>query len=88
MHELKDVVANHKPGDVLTPPPSMPSMMMNGHRLSYVEMGEDTTSENPAIIFLHGFGGFFMDWPRVMMPVARHTRVFALDLPGCRGSIG
>jgi pimeloyl-ACP methyl ester carboxylesterase len=34
------------------------------------------------VVLLHGFGGFFMDWPRVMAQVSRHTRVFAIDLPG------
>lgn len=82
MHELKDVVANHKPGDLLKPPPSLPSVTVKGRRLSYAAMGLDNPADKPAVLLLHGFGGFFMDWPRVMMPVARHTRVYALDLPG------
>ena len=38
--------------------------------------------ENQPIVLVHGFGGFFMDWPRVMAPLARHTQVYAIDLPG------
>jgi pimeloyl-ACP methyl ester carboxylesterase len=87
MQELKAVVNNHKPGQLITPPPLLPSMQINGRRLSYVQMGVDNTSVSksdapPAVIFLHGFGGFFMDWPRVMMPVSKHTAVYALDFPG------
>ena len=84
LHELKSVVANHKPGDVLTPPPSMPSIYIDGRRLSYAAMGLDNEHSSTAtpVIFLHGFGGFFMDWPRIMAPLSKHTKVYALDLPG------
>lgn len=82
LHELKDVVANHKPGQILTPPPSLPFITLNGRRMSYAAMGLDNDADKPAVVLLHGFGGFFMDWPRVMMPIARHARVYALDLPG------
>jgi branched-chain amino acid transport system permease protein len=86
LHELKSIVANSKPGDLLTPPSIMPSIHIEGRRLSYAVMKPEnvdaTTSAAPAVIFLHGFGGFFMDWPRVMAPISRHTTVYALDLPG------
>ncbi|MES2855692.1 MAG: alpha/beta hydrolase [Bdellovibrionota bacterium] len=84
LHELKSVVANHKPGDVLTPPSVMPSIRIEGRRLSYAAMGLDGehAKDTPPVIFLHGFGGFFMDWPRIMAPLSRHTKVYALDLPG------
>ncbi|MEK7357352.1 MAG: alpha/beta hydrolase [Bdellovibrionota bacterium] len=82
LHELKDVVAKHKPGEILTPPPSLPFITVKGRRVTYAAMGLENDPSQPAVILLHGFGGFFMDWPRVMMPVARHTRVYALDLPG------
>jgi pimeloyl-ACP methyl ester carboxylesterase len=36
----------------------------------------------PAVILIHGFGGFFMDWPRIIAPLSRKCRVYALDLPG------
>ena len=81
LHELKDVVSNHRAGEPLVAPASLPSMDINGRRLSYAVAGPET-SDAPPVILLHGFGGFFMDWPRVMAPVARHTRVYALDLPG------
>lgn len=81
LHELKEVVEKQKPGDELTPPPAMPSMQINGHRLAYVDFGTEQPGVAP-VILLHGFGGFFMDWPRVIAPLAKVTRVIALDLPG------
>jgi pimeloyl-ACP methyl ester carboxylesterase len=84
LHELKDVVAQHRPGDILEPPPSLPSIIVGGRRLAYAAMGQSQheNSNAPPVVLLHGFGGFFMDWPRVMAPLARHTRVYALDIPG------
>lgn len=84
MHELKDVVAQHRPGEQLRPPPSLPHMTIGGLRLAYADVGA-IPSDAPftsTVVLLHGFGGFFMDWPRVMAPLARHTRVLTIDLPG------
>ena len=84
--QLKDVVANHKVGEELTPPSLLASLEINGRRVSYATMGLDNPADGPnakpAVILLHGFGGFFMYWPRVMAPLSRHTRVYAIDLPG------
>ena len=80
LHELKDVVLSHEPGDELERPASMPTIELDGRKVAYVTGGDN--EETPPVVLLHGFGGFFMDWPRVMMPVARHTRVYAIDLPG------
>lgn len=80
--ELKDIVARHQPGDTLPAPESMSHVEVHGRRMSYVTMGPSQTPEQPVIVFLHGFGGFFMDWPRVMIPVARHATVYAPDMPG------
>lgn len=79
--ELREVVGRHQPGEPLSPPHSMPSIEINGYRLSYVAAGVEN-SNLPPVILLHGFGGFFMDWPRVMAPLAKLTRVYAIDLPG------
>lgn len=82
IQDLKVLVESHRPGDALHPPESLPSLEVHGRRLSYVSAGAERDSSIPPVVFLHGFGGFFMDWPRVMAQVSRHTRVFALDLPG------
>ena len=79
LSELRTVVEGTRPGDVLTPPPLLSRIDLHGRRLSYFHMGLD---QGRPIILLHGFGGFFMDWPRVMAPVSRRHHVFAIDLPG------
>lgn len=78
--QLQELVSNHRAGEQLAPPPLLSSMRIRGKRLSYFQMG--LGKPGPAIILLHGFGGFFMDWPRIMSPLARRHRVYALDLPG------
>jgi pimeloyl-ACP methyl ester carboxylesterase len=80
LSELKELAARHKAGETLTPPSLLSSVKIHGRRVSYFHMG--LRHKGPAIILLHGFGGFFMDWPRVMAPLARRHRVYALDLPG------
>jgi pimeloyl-ACP methyl ester carboxylesterase len=78
--ELQELVDNHRPGQQLAPPKLLTSVQVAGKRVSYFQMG--LGKPGPAVILLHGFGGFFMDWPRVMAPLARKHRVYALDLPG------
>lgn len=82
LHELKSLVREQRPGEILKMPESVSSIDVDGRRLSYVAAGLDRSPDRPPVILLHGFGGFFMDWPRIMAPVSRHTRVYALDLPG------
>lgn len=82
LRELKDIVQNHRAGDILPLPPSLGVVSIGGRRVAYASAGHHHEIEGPAVILLHGFGGFFMDWPRVMAPVARRARVYALDLPG------
>jgi pimeloyl-ACP methyl ester carboxylesterase len=82
LQELKDIVQTAKPGTALTPPPLLPRLQVGGRRLTYAAMGLDQSPSTPPVVLLHGFGGFFMDWPRVMAQVAKHTRVYAIDLPG------
>ncbi len=80
--QLKDVVLQHKPGETLKAPGLLPFVTIGGRKVYYAAMGLDHPVDSPAVILLHGFGGFFMDWPRVMAPISRHARVYALDLPG------
>ena len=37
----------------------------------------------PAVVFVHGLGGFLERWERNAEAFAEHFRVVALDLPGC-----
>ena len=82
--ELKGLVSSQRPGDALVAPPLLSRIELNGVKCAYVQGGVENTDNEaaPPVVFLHGFGGFFMDWPRVMAPVAKHTRVYAIDLPG------
>lgn len=78
--ELRDTIAKSKLGEPLTPPPLLNSTTIDGRRLTFVQMGLANTAR--PVILLHGFGGFFMDWPRIMKPLSKHFHLFALDMPG------
>lgn len=80
--QLKGVTESHKPGQALTPPPLLQHIEIEGRKVFYAAMGLDQNSDQPAVVLLHGFGGFFMDWPRVMAPISKHARVYAIDLQG------
>lgn len=74
--------ALQEPGEILRPPAIMPSILLDERRLSYVSMGHSRSVKTSPVVFVHGFGGFFMDWARIMTHVQRHTSCYALDLPG------
>lgn len=82
--ELKNLVSTHKAGQPIVAPSILPYITHLGRKVYYASMGLDNeeAKDKPAVILLHGFGGFFMDWPRVMAPISRHARVYAIDLPG------
>jgi pimeloyl-ACP methyl ester carboxylesterase len=50
---------------------------IRGRRVRYVEMGT-----GPAVVLIHGQGGCWQWWLRVIPTVARHTRIIAMDLAG------
>jgi pimeloyl-ACP methyl ester carboxylesterase len=50
---------------------------LDGLLLHYIEEGH-----GPAIVLVHGLGGFAESWRHNMPELARHGRVIALDLPG------
>jgi pimeloyl-ACP methyl ester carboxylesterase len=49
-----------------------------GHRMAYV-----TGGEGEPVLFLHGLGHASGTWNEVLPPLARHFRVFAVDMLGC-----
>jgi pimeloyl-ACP methyl ester carboxylesterase len=49
-----------------------------GHRMAYV-----TGGEGEPVIFLHGLGHAKGTWNEVLPQLARHFRVFAVDMLGC-----
>lgn len=50
---------------------------INGRRVSYVDIGG-----GPAVVLVHGQGGSWRYWLRVLPALAVHCRVIAVDLPG------
>jgi len=50
---------------------------IRGRRIRYVEMGT-----GPAVVLIHGQGGAWQWWLRVIPSVAEHARTIALDLAG------
>lgn len=62
------------------PPPTTPherDLMVGSLRLHYRELGE-----GPPVLLLHGWPTSSFLWRKVMLPMAAHNRVLALDLPG------
>jgi pimeloyl-ACP methyl ester carboxylesterase len=51
--------------------------IIRGRRIRYAEMGS-----GPAVILIHGQGGSWQWWLRVIPEVARHGRIIAVDLAG------
>jgi pimeloyl-ACP methyl ester carboxylesterase len=51
--------------------------VVNGRRVAYVDVGS-----GPTIILVHGQGGTWRFWLRVMPLLAQRCRVIAIDLPG------
>lgn len=78
--ELKAQVLGHKVGTEVPPPELLSKFDYHGKRVTYLRMGLQESDE--AFIFVHGFGGFFMDWPRLMVPLSHEIPVISLDLPG------
>lgn len=50
---------------------------LNGARIRYTVMGA-----GPAVVLLHGLGGFLETWGLNIIPLSNHYKVYALDLPG------
>jgi len=59
-------------------PPSGAYLVVDGHRIRYVERGS-----GPALLLLHGLGKSSFDWEESVLPIlARHRRVVAIDFFG------
>lgn len=50
---------------------------LHGRSVTYAEAGE-----GPVLLLIHGMGGTFENWQEVVVPLSRHHRVIAPDLPG------
>jgi pimeloyl-ACP methyl ester carboxylesterase len=54
---------------------------VRGRRVSYTDIGN-----GPAVVLIHGQGGSWQWWLRILPVVSAHRRVIAMDLPGFGGS--
>jgi pimeloyl-ACP methyl ester carboxylesterase len=54
---------------------------VRGRRVSYADIGN-----GPAVVLIHGQGGSWQWWLRILPVVSAHRRVIAVDLPGFGGS--
>jgi len=52
--------------------------IIDGVRWRYLHAGS-----GPALLLVHGFMGYSFSWRFVMLELARHFSVYAVDLPGC-----
>ena len=78
---LVGVVAAQAPAPLLTPESKLPvrhSASVFGQKIVYYDMGS-----GPVIVLVHGFGSEArFDWGNVLLPLADHHRVIAMDQIG------
>jgi pimeloyl-ACP methyl ester carboxylesterase len=64
----------------------MPHVRLTGGRLDGLDLHYTVAGGGPAVVLVHGLGGFAESWRRNVEPLGRRFRVYALDLPGFGGS--
>jgi triacylglycerol lipase len=78
---LVGVVTAQPPAPLLTPESKLParhSTAVFGQKIAYYDVGS-----GPAIVLVHGFGSEArFDWGNVLLPLAQHHRVIAMDQIG------
>lgn len=77
--EIKEIIKKTEPGKTLPVPDRLESFEYDGKKLHYFKMG---LKQKEVMIMVHGFGGFFMDWTKMMMLLCRSFKTIAPDLPG------
>ena len=60
----------------------MPELRLQGGPLDGLALHYVVDGRGPAVVFIHGLGGFATSWRRTMDSLASRVTVFALDLPG------
>ena len=60
----------------------MPELRLSGGALDGLELHYLSLGRGPAVVFLHGVGGFAESWRHTMAALAPRHTVVALDLPG------
>ena len=60
----------------------MPELQLRGGEVDGLRLHYVVEGRGPAVIFIHGLGGFAESWRHNIGPLAGRATVFALDLPG------
>jgi pimeloyl-ACP methyl ester carboxylesterase len=60
----------------------MPEIRLRGGEVDGLELHYDVQGRGPAVLLVHGLGGFAASWRHNVASLAARTTVYALDLPG------
>src|SRR5215470_18888884 len=60
----------------------MPELTIRGGEVDGLSLHYDVAGRGPAVILLHGLGGFGRSWRQTIDALATRATVFAVDLPG------
>jgi len=60
----------------------MPELQLRGGEVDGLRLHYVVEGRGPAVIFVHGLGGFAESWRHNIGPLAARATVYALDLPG------
>ena len=60
----------------------MPELQLRGGEVDGLRLHYVVEGRGPAVILVHGLGGFAESWRHNVLPLASRATVFALDLPG------
>jgi len=61
----------------------MPDITLRGGEVDGLAIHYVVAGRGPAVVLLHGLGGFAQSWRHTIDALATRATVFALDLPGC-----
>lgn len=64
----------------------MPEVRLRGGEVDGLDLHYVVEGRGPAVVLVHGLGGFAESWRHNLVPLARLATVYALDLPGFGGS--
>src|SRR5256885_6695883 len=60
----------------------MPELRLRGGEVDGLELHYLVDGRGPAVVLVHGLGGFAESWRHTLRGLAGRTTVYALDLPG------
>src|SRR5580765_7099220 len=60
----------------------MPDLTLRGGEVDGLSLHYDVAGRGPAVVLVHGLGGFGASWRHTIDALASRATVFAVDLPG------